>query len=83
MTEVKEDTKTSNSHSSAYIDTVEGELRCKSICLAQQVFCAIPQSKIKDFCQLPLHKGAFLCRFYMFCILTVGGFFDTLKAPSL
>ena len=20
----------------------------------------IPQSKIKDFCQLPLHKGAFL-----------------------
>ena len=21
----------------------------------------IPQSKIKDFCQLPLHKGAFGC----------------------
>ena len=34
LTEVKEADKTSNSHSSAYTDTVEGELRSKSKCLA-------------------------------------------------
>ena len=34
VAEVKGADKTSNSHSSAYIDTVEGELRRKSKCLA-------------------------------------------------
>ena len=38
LTEVTKAVKTSNSHSSAYVDTVEGELRSKSKSLAQQVF---------------------------------------------
>ena len=36
LTEVKEDGKTSNLHSSAYADTVEGKLRSKSKRLALQ-----------------------------------------------
>jgi hypothetical protein len=36
--EVSKAGKTSNSHSSAYMDPVEGELRSKSKCLAQQVY---------------------------------------------
>ncbi len=36
LAEVKEVPKTSNSHSSAYMDTVEGELRSKAKCLAKQ-----------------------------------------------
>ena len=38
LTEVKEAPKTSNSHASAYVDTVAGELRSKSKHLAQQAF---------------------------------------------
>ena len=30
-------------------------------CTAAHWAATIPQSKIKDFCQLPLHKGAFGC----------------------
>jgi hypothetical protein len=38
LSEVNKAFKTSNSRSSAYVDTVEGELRSKSKCLAKQAF---------------------------------------------
>ena len=38
LAKVKEADKTSNSHSSAYVDTAEGELCSKSKCLAKQAF---------------------------------------------
>ena len=41
LTEVKGAVKTSNSHSSAYMDTVESELRSKSKCIAQQALIAV------------------------------------------
>ena len=41
MPEVKEALKTSNLHSSAYMDTVEGKLRRKAKTLAMQAFSAI------------------------------------------
>ena len=53
LKEVTKVVKTSNTHSSAYVDTVEGVLRSKSKCLAQQVFYKLPQSKIKRFLTAP------------------------------
>ena len=34
---------------------VNNRVQCSSLCLPD----TIPQSKIRDFCQPPLHKGAF------------------------
>ena len=39
MTEVNKGPKASNSHSLAYMDTVEGELRSKSKPLRSKLFC--------------------------------------------
>ena len=68
MAGVKEASKASNSHSSAYTDTVEDELCSKNF--------HNPSTKNQmDFCQLPLHRGA---SFFLNRVLTVWGFFDTL-----
>ena len=96
LTEVKEAPKTNNSNPSAYIGTVGFELCCKSKCLVKQdVFLILRDgkpvpyfftphpSKIKDFCHLLLEEKAFVRLSLEFCVLTVWGFFDTLKRACL
>ena len=92
LTEVKEAVKTNKPNPSAYIGTVGFELCCKSKCLVKQdVFLILRDgkpvpyfftphpSKIKDFCHLLLEEKAFVRLSLEFCVLTVWGFFDTLK----
>ena len=60
LAEVKEASKASNSHSSAYTDTVEGELRSKSKHLAQQELSQPLSQKSNGFLPAPLTQGSLL-----------------------
>ena len=81
LAEGKEAPKTNKSNSSAYKGTVEFDLCSKSKHLAKQGFLRVLShptphpSKISDFCHLLLKEKAF----FGFCVLTVWGFFDTLR----
>ena len=79
LAEVKEAPKTSNSTPKCMWILERGELRSKSKSLAQQAFLQ-SLSQLPDIgnCQLPLHKGAGF-GIHKLCVLTVWGFFDTLK----
>ena len=79
MAGVTKAAKTSNSTPKCMWILERGELRSKSKSLAQQAFLPHP-SKIKDFCHLLPKEKALTCVKQIACILTVGGFFDTLKA---
>ena len=76
LAEVKGAAKTSKPHSSAYIGTVEGGLRSKSKCLAQQ---GLFTNSEKYVFLLLIRRKQTKSPIVKTCILTVGGFFDTLK----
>jgi len=57
-------------------------LRSKSKRLAEQAILYPHPSKIKDFCHLPPGEGFIVIPFAKSSVLTIGGFFDTLKSPS-
>ena len=78
LAEVKGAAKTSKPHSSAYIGTVEGGLRSKSKCLAQQGL--FTNSEVFAFL-LPFRRRKAKQPTIQTYILTVGGFFDTLQPP--
>ncbi len=76
LTEVKGVAKTSKPSSSAYGGTVELGLRSKSKCLAEQAFAVfLCRAGIILRSNGSAHK-AFADNI---CILTVGGYFDTLR----
>ena len=79
LTDCKEGRKTSNSHSSAYRGTVEGELRSKSKFLRKQALFCLNSSENSR-----IENGRYTdCLFNLFLlILTVSDFFDSLKEAS-
>ena len=83
LPQVNKAIKTSNSYSSAYVDTVEYELRSKSKSVT--VLRHFDSSSVKNQRFLPPSPKGKVCRklFLLSCFLTVGGFFDTLTKPRL
>ena len=67
LPEVNNAAKTSNSHSSAYVDTVEGELRSKSKHLAKQAF--LGQRIATPACALVRNDAVVLTLFTRFIYL--------------
>ena len=79
LAEVKEAAKTSNATPKCMWILERGALRSKSKCLAQQGIFTILQSSFCAKIQILLHKEPFYTASQNNCILTVGGFFDTLR----
>ncbi len=75
---VKETPKTNNSNLSAYIGTVRFELCSKSKHPAQQALLQSFSQK-QRFLQAAFTQGRLLAALYKNYVLTVWGFFDTLK----
>ena len=64
------------------MDTVEGELRGKSKRLAQQAYLPHIRQKSEIFATFSPGRRLWRAAIGLFRILTIGGFFDTLKTPT-